>query len=439
VTGSIDRPVKLGWILGAMALGIVLGLLVDDSGHLLGLPLVALGGFLGAAFLNLLKMVVVPLVMASVVSGVSGVGSGRDLGRLGGLALLYYVLTTLIAVVIALALVNAIQPGIIDGQPAREALALHADVAAVGAKVQAQAGHSLSDILLDMIPVNVVAAAAEGKLIGLLLFSVLFGLFVTRLEKPHRDVMTHFWQALFAVMMHITGFVMKLAPLGVLGLTLKVAAETGFDAARPLLLFGLCVVLGLVVYAGLALPMLLVVTARVKRPWRLYSAVAPALLTAFSTASSAAALPVLLESMQKRAGVSPRIAGVVLPLGSSLNHAGSALYECAAAMFIAQAYGLHLSIATQVTVVLLALVTSMGIASIPAASLVAITVILAAVGLPVEAVGVLLVLDRVLDMGRTAVNVLADAFCAVIIARISGETGVLEPSPPAAESSSPPY
>jgi Na+/H+-dicarboxylate symporter len=167
--------------------------------------------------------------------------------------------------------------------------------------------------------------------------------------------------------------------------------------------------------------------------------VAPALLTAFSTASSAAALPVTLECLQKRAGVSARLAGVTLPLGISINHAGSALYECSAALFIAQAYGLHLSLATQATVVVLALVTSMGIASIPAASLVGIAVILAAVGLPTEAIGVLLVLDRLLDMARTAINVLADAVCTVIIARLGGEQGVLEATPLPAGSSSPPY
>jgi Na+/H+-dicarboxylate symporter len=439
VAGTSERPVKLGWILGAMALGLVLGMLVDDSGRLLGLPLVATGGFLGTAFLNLLKMVVVPLVMASVVAGVASLGNARDLGRLGVLSLLFYVVTTLLAVVIALALVNLVAPGIIDGEPARAALALHADAAAVGAKVQAQANVSVGAMLLDMIPVNIVAAAADGKLIGLLFFSLLFGWFTTRLDSPPREVMTHFWQALFGVMMRMTGFVMKLAPLGVFGLTLKVAAETGIDAARPLLLFGLCVVGGLVIYGGLALPLLLAAAGGVRRPWRLYPAVAPALLTAFSTASSAAALPVTLECLQKRAGVSARLAGVTLPLGISINHAGSALYECAAALFIAQAYGLHLSLATQATVVVLALVTSMGIASIPAASLVGIAVILAAVGLPTEAIGVLLVLDRLLDMARTAINVLADAVCTVIIARLGGEQGVLEATPLPAESSSPPY
>jgi Na+/H+-dicarboxylate symporter len=169
----------------------------------------------------------------------------------------------------------------------------------------------------------------------------------------------------------------------------------------------------------------------------LFPALAPALLTAFSTASSSATLPLTIECTEKRAGVSPRVAGFVLPLGVSINHAGSALYECAGALFIAQAYGLHLSLTVQFTVVLLALITSMGIAGIPAASLVGISVILAAVGLPAEAIGVLLVLDRLLDMARTAVNVLADAACAVIVARLQGETGVLSPLPLPGSSSPP--
>jgi len=429
VAGSSERPVSLTWILGAMALGVVLGLLVDDTGHLFGLPLVVFGGFLGAAFLNLLKMLVVPLVVSSIVVGVAGMGGARDLGRLGFTSLMFYLLTTLIAIFIALMVVNFVQPGIVDGQPARELLALHMDAASVNANVQSQAGRSLGDILLGMIPTNIVAAAAEGKIVGLLLFSLLFGFFIHQLPTAQREFMNRFWDSLFQVMMRMTEFVMRLAPLGVLGLTLKVTAEAGLDAARPLLMFGLCVVVSLAVYAFLALPALLAVVARV-RPWALFPAMAPALLTAFSTASSSATLPVTLDCVQKRAGVSPRVAGFVLPLGTSINHAGSALYECAAALFIAQAYGLHLSVTTQVTVVLLALVTSMGIAGIPAASLVAITVILTAVGLPAEAIGVLLVLDRLLDMARTSVNVLADSACTVIVARLAGEKDVLKPMGP---------
>jgi Na+/H+-dicarboxylate symporter len=391
---------------------------------LLGVPLVSFGAFFGSAFLNLLKMLVVPLVVSSIVTGVAGMGGARDLGRLGITSVLFYLLTTLIAIVIALVVVNTVQPGIVDGQPARDLLALHADAGSVNSAVQSQANRSLGDILLGMIPTNIFAAAVEGKVVGLLIFSLMFGFFIHQLPTAQRDFMTHFWDSLFQVMMRMTEFVMRLAPIGVLGLTLKVTAEAGLDAARPLLMFGLCVVVSLALYAFIALPALIGSVARV-RPWALFPAMAPALLTAFSTASSSATLPVTLDCVQKRAGVSARVAGFVLPLGTSINHAGSALYECAAALFIAQAYGLHLSVVTQVTVVLLALVTSMGIAGIPAASLVAITVILTAVGLPAEAIGVLLVLDRLLDMARTSINVLADSACTVIVARLSGEKDVL--------------
>jgi Na+/H+-dicarboxylate symporter len=226
------------------------------------------------------------------------------------------------------------------------------------------------------------------------------------------------------VMMRITGFVMMVAPVGVFALIAKVVATAGFAGGRSLGLFAICVVAGLVIYGFVVLPLLLALVARVN-PWRIYPAMAPALLTAFSTASSSATLPLSLECLEQRAKVSERVAGFVMPLGASMNHAGSALYECAAAMFIAQAYGLHLSFATQFTVVILALVTSMGMAGIPAASLVGISIILAAVGLPPEAIGVLLIFDRILDMCRTAINVLADAACAVIVARLEGETAPL--------------
>jgi Na+/H+-dicarboxylate symporter len=233
-----------------------------------------------------------------------------------------------------------------------------------------------------------------------------------------------FWQGVFRVMMRITHFVMGLAPAGVFGLTARVVSKAGLEAAGPILTFGGCVVAGLALYALIVVPALMRL-AGVARPLRLFPAMAPALLTAFSTASSAASLPLSLECLERRAGVSERIAGFVMPLGTSINHAGSALYECAGALFLCQAYGLHLSFGSQFTVVILALITSMGIASIPAASLVGIAIILTAVGLPPEGIGVLLVLDRLLDMARTAINVFADSACSVIVARLEGEKGVL--------------
>ena len=419
-----DKPVKVLVILAAMALGAALGAFAGADGLVFGLDVIRACDFLGSLFINLLKMLIVPLVMASVITGVSGIGSGRNLGRLGFTSFVFYLTTTLVAVLIALAALNLVHPGIVDGHPARDLLALHADASTVDISVRAKASGGLLDLLLGMVPTNIVEAAAGTKLLGLLFFSVLFGFFLTRVESPYREAVQDFWQGVFRVMMRMTEFVMRLAPVGVFGLTARVVARTGFASAGPLLLFGACVVASLAVYALVALPLLIRVVGRV-RPWGLFPALAPALLTAFSTASSSATLPLTMECTEKGAGVSARVSGFVLPLGVSVNHAGSALYECAAALFIAQAYGLELSLAVQFTIVILALVTSMGIAGIPAASLVGITVILGAVGLPAEAIGVLLVLDRLLDMLRTAVNVLADSACAVIVARLSGESGVL--------------
>jgi Na+/H+-dicarboxylate symporter len=415
----------LHWqVLAAILAGGALGWLLQTTTFLPNDALIALFDFVGALFVNALKMLVVPLITASIISGVASLGSNRDLGRLGSRTLLFYVVTTLLAVVLALFLIDALNPGVRNGVPVREQLALSANAQSVTDNVTGHGASSLIDTLLGIVPQNIVAAAAGDKLLGIVFFSVLFGYFLGRLDPDKARPVLGFWQGVLEVMMRVTGFVMRCAPLGVFALAARVVAKTGLDAAGPLLTFSLSVVAGLAIYALVILPLLVWLLGRVN-PWPLFSAMAPALLTAFSTASSSAALAMSMECLEKRAGVSNRICSFVMPLGTSLNHAGSALYECAAAMFIAQAYGLHLSFAQQFTVVVLALITSMGIAGIPAASLVAIAVILTAVGLPTEAVAVLLVFDRVLDMARTTVNVFADACCAVIIARREGEELVL--------------
>ena len=419
-----SRGINAMPILVAMAAGAVVGWLLGPAGRIGSLDLLPLFEFLGTLFINMLKMVVVPLIAASIITGVASLGSGRDLGRLGIKTLLFYVITTLLAVLIALTIVNFVRPGIVNGEPARALLALEAQAESVTAAVKEHASTGVLDTLLGVVPANIIEAAAGNKLLGVMFFSVLFGFFLARIELPYRQTVLEFWQGLFKVMMRITEFVMTLAPVGVFGLTARVVAKSGVHAAGPLFAFGACVVAGIAVYAVLIVPLLMRL-AGVARPYKLFSAMAPALLTAFSTASSAATLPLSLECLEKRAGVSERIASFVMPLGTSINHAGSALYECAGAMFLCQAYGLHLTFGAQFTIVTLALITSMGIAGIPAASLVAIAVILTAVGLPPEGVGVLLVLDRLLDMIRTALNVFADAACSVIVARLEGEKDVL--------------
>jgi proton glutamate symport protein len=416
---------KLHWqILIAIVLAAFFGWLGGPEPVLFGLPLVPAYDFVGTLFINALKMLIVPLIMSSIIVGVAGIGSSGDLGRLGGKTLAYYLVSSLLAILVGLVLVNLFQPGIVAGEPARDLLALDADGGAVAEKVAGAGTGALAEIFLRMVPTNVVSAAAEGQMLGLIFFSLLFGFFMTRVNHETAETLYDFWDAVHRVMLRMTEWIMLFAPLGVFGLVAKTVARTGFEAAAPLVVFALTVLAALAVHTLVTLPVLVHVFARV-RPYRMFSAMAPAMMTAFSTASSSATLPITMESLEKNAGVSNRTSSFVLPLGATINMDGTALYECVAAMFIAQAYGLELSFAVQFTIVVTALVTSIGVAGIPSASLVAIAIILSAVGLPVEALGVLFVFDRILDMCRTSVNVFGDSCGAVIVARTEGEEGIL--------------
>ena len=382
--------------------------------------LVPVMDFIGTLFLNALKMLIVPLIVSSIIAGLLGLSDKGALGRLGIKTLGYYVCTSAVAIVTGLLLVNLIAPGVIDGRPAGEILGLDANTGALVESVKDRDTSDLWGLLLRLVPNNIVAAAADGDMLGLIFFSLLFGGCATLLGGRPGEVQRDFWQGFNEVMMRITHLVMLTAPLGVFALVGEVVATTGWSAIRPLAWFALCVVLALGIHVGISLPLILRLVARV-RPWAHFQAMSPAMLTAFSTSSSSATLPVTMDCVQQRAGVSRGTSGFVLPLGATVNMDGPALYECVAAMFIAQAYGLELSFGVQLLVVWMALLTSIGVAGIPSASLVAIAVILGAVGLPLEGLGLLLVTDRVLDMCRTAVNVYSDSCGAVTIARLEGE------------------
>ena len=418
---------KLHWqIMIALVLAVAAGLITGKDGALFGILFYDVYAFIGQLFLNALKMLIVPLILSSIIVGISGIGSGSALSKLGGKTLLYYATTSLIAIMIGLLVVNTIEPGVIDGQPAKEIIGLSEDAAsAVIAKVEGKGAGDVVDIFLRMVPTNVVAAAANGQMLGLIFFGLLFGFFMTKIEEAYAETMYNFWQGIFSVMMKITDWVMSFAPIGVFGLVAKVVAGTGLAAFVPLLWFFLCVLIALALHMFVVMPLLLSSVGRV-HPFRHFKAMAPALLTAFSTSSSSATLPLTMECVEKNAGVSNRTTSFVLPLGATVNMDGTALYECVAAMFIAQAYGIELGLVTQFTIVLVALLTSIGVAGIPAASLVAISIILAAIGLPAEAIGLILAVDRVLDMCRTAVNVFSDSCGAVIIARVNGEENILK-------------
>jgi proton glutamate symport protein len=412
---------QLHWqILLAILAGAVAGSLTGDVWSLFGVTAYSVYEFVGTLFINALKMLIVPLIVASIIVGVAGVGSGGNLGRLGGKTMAFYLITTLAAVVLGLLLMNLFQPGIIDGEPAGMLLALDMSSSELTSSLEGRGAGDIVNVILRIVPPNIVAAAAEGKMLGIIFFCLLFGYFMTRLEHEYAETLMKFWTGVFQVMMHITEWVMQFAPIGVFGLVAKVVAKTGLDAAEPLVGFALVILLALTMHTLITMPLLLRYIARI-RPFRYMKIMSPAMLTAFSTASSSATLPITMECVEESAKVPNRISSFVLPLGATVNMNGTALYECGAALFLAQAYGADLGIVTQAIIVFTALITSIGVAGIPSASLVAIAIILAAVGLPMEAIAVLFVFDRVLDMVRTSVNVFGDACCAVIVARLEGE------------------
>ncbi len=421
---------KLHWqILIGLGLAVIAGILTGEEATIFGVTFYSIYDFIGTLFLNALKMIIVPLIVSSIIVGVAGIGGTSGLARLGGRTILYYMTTSLFAILIGLVVVNLIEPGIVNGEPARALTAVpDSQIADIQSKVEGKDASSIADVFLGMFPPNIVAAAADGKMLGLIVFSLLFGFFVTRIEESYASAQFNFWQGMYQVMLKITELVIKFAPIGVFGLVAKVIAgmdeDNLDDMLNALFWFTFSVILALAIHLFIVLPLLLKFVARVN-PIKHYQAMMPALLTAFTTASSSATLPLTMECVEKNAGVSNKTASFVLPLGATINMDGTALYECIAALFIAQTFGLELSFTTQFLVVLVALLTSIGVAGIPSASLVAITIILTTIGLPIEAVGVILAVDRILDMFRTAVNVFSDSCGAVIIARLEGEQGIL--------------
>lgn len=385
-------------------------------------------GFVGRLFLNALKMIVVPLIVAAIISGLATVADAGGLGRMGLKTLGYYLGTGLLAILVGLFYINLISPGVIDGKPAGPSIGLAEETQSVVGQMETKGVGEFLTVFEMMFPPNIIAAAAEGQMLGLICFSLLFGVFIMRLPEAAAATQRQFWSGLYEVMTSITRLIMCFAPIGVFGLVTPIIAQTGWAAAEPLAKFFLAVILALATHMLVTLPLVLRFVARVS-PRAHFNAMWPAITTAFSTSSSAATLPVTIQCMEQRAKVPKSVTSFVLPIGTTVNTDGSALYEGAVVMFIAQCYGVDLSFGAQFLIVSTALLTAIGVAGIPSASLVAIAVILGAVGLPLEGIGLVLAVDRVLDMCRTSVNVFGDSCCAVTVARLEGEDGVLGEPP----------
>lgn len=391
------------YLLWAIVIGAVAGIL---CGWYFGEQMQAVA-WLGDLFLDALRMAILPLIVAAVISGIGALGDIRKLGRIGGLTVLYYLSTTAIAVLIGLLLVNLIQPGsginaIGDGLP--EDLRERADTGFI-------------DIIQSMITANLVGAAAELDLLPLIVFCLLFGAALTTIGDAGRPV-TAFFEGLNQVMMKLIMWIMYFAPIGIFALIAARLGEAGggsafFAEIRSVGWYIATVAIGLGVHFLVLLCILAVLTGR-RLDYVL--AQARALVMAFGTASSAATLPVTMDCAIN-AGVDRRAVRFVLPLGATVNMDGTALYEAVAVMFIAQAYGIHLGVAEQMLVFITATLAAIGAAGIPQAGLVTMIIVLTAVGLPLEGIGLLLAVDWFVDRMRTTVNVWGDSVGAAVMGR----------------------
>jgi proton glutamate symport protein len=400
--------IKLHWqILIALVLAILFGFFFPQD--------IQYVKWMGDMFLRGLKMIIVPLILTSIVTGVANIGDAQDLGKLGLKTIVYYITTSLFAIITGLLLVNFIQPGV--------GADLGFSKSIEGIDVSSQ---GLGNVLMKMVPTNIFQALASADMLAIIFFSILVGFFLMKIAKEYKDPLLNLFNGGFELMMKITSFVIKFTPLGIFGIVAAVVAEQAgdrqalLDITQRLGMYMAAVLGGLFFHAFITLPVLLRLIGKVN-PYKHFQAMTTPLLTAFSTSSSSATLPLTMDAVENNVGVSNKITSFVLPLGATVNMDGTALYECVAAMFIAQAYGIHLSFLSQIVVVFTALLASIGAAGIPMAGLVMITVILSAVGLPLEGVGLILAVDRILDMCRTTVNVWSDSCGSAIIAKTEGE------------------
>ena len=397
----------LHWqILIAMILGLIFALTFGEVGWVT---------LTADTFMRLLRMVIVPLVFTAIVHGVSGISDGRALGRLGAKTLSWYILTSLLAILVGLSLTNMIRPG--DGLEMPEGVQeLRPE--------DLETPDSLAGIITRLIPRNPVEAAASFDILGLIFFSICLGVAISMMKGESGDLLRRGFDAGFKVTMKLTTGVIRLLPIGVFALLARAVGQMGLEVFQQVGKYMLTIAAGLSIHILVVLPLLLFLFTR-KSPLEHYRAMSSAMAMAFSTSSSAATLPVTMKCVRENTGVSNRVTSFVLPMGSTINMDGTALYECAGALFIAQALGVEIPLAMQGVVVLTALLASIGAAAIPSAGLVMIFIVLEAINLNTPEAyamaGLMLAVDRPLDMYRTMTNITSDSVGAAVIAHSEGE------------------
>lgn len=398
------KKIALHWqILIAFIIAIVFGILFKEQ--------VKYVSWMGDIFLRMLKMIVIPLILSSIISGIANIGGEGNFGKLGLKTLLYYMTTSIFAITIGLTLVNIIKPG--------EGMDISSIVSSESINIQRQ---SMSDMFIQIVPQNIFQSMANNEFLSVIFFAILAGIYISKVDNKNQIILSDFFNAFFELFMKITMLIIKLAPFGIFGLIVKVVAEQEDfgNMVMKLGAFMLTVITAILIHAFIILPLITKFIGKAK-PFKHFSNIKTTLITAFSTASSAAALPLNMKETHENSGVSNKITNFTLPIGATVNMDGTAIYIAAVVMFIAQAKGVEMGFKEQVLILITALMSSIGTAAVPMASLVIITIILEVLGLPIEMMALILPVDRLLDMFRTATNVWSDSCGAVIIAKSEGE------------------
>ena len=400
------KQISLGnWILIGMILGLFFGLFLNFYVHdhfIKNIVLMDNVFYLGGnAFIRLMKMLVVPLVFCSIVVGVSSISDIRKIGTIGGRTILIYILTTAVAVTIALSIGILLKPG------------LGLNMAAAAQTSNVTINQTMTDTILNIIPENPLNALANGDMLPVIIFGVIIGFILAKLREE-TDVVNKFFEQSNKIMMAMTGIVMKFAPIGVFCLMAKTFGSLGFDGILPLAKYVVCVLIGLGIQAFVVYPSLLVVFTRLN-PVTFFRKFMSVMFFAYSSSTSNATIPLNMNKLEDM-GVSRDVSSFTIPLGATINMDGTAIMQGVAVMFAAQAYGIDLGTSALLTVIFTAVMASIGTAGVPSVGLVTLTMVFNSVGLPVQAIGVIFGIDHVLDMFRTAVNVTGDAICTMIVA-----------------------
>jgi len=373
----------------------------------------------GQIFLRMLFMVVVPLVFTTLALGVASLGDLRRLGRVGGKTLGFFVITTGMAVVLGLALANTIRPGLGLDPVIRAGLMEQYATDAASRMETAQTNQFGINTFINIVPRNPVDAAARGDMLGVIFFTLLFGIALTRLPRSVAEPVMKVLDGTARAVIEIIGFAMKIAPFGVAGLIFAVTARFGWEVLRSLSVFVIMVLVGLALHLLVTLGILAKVMGRIK-PREFFSKGRYAMITAFSTSSSNATMPTSLRTAEEEFGVPREVAGFVIPLGATMNMNGTALFEGMTVLFLAQVFGVDLSLGSQAIVVIMSIITAIGAAGVPGGSIPLLVMVLIMVGVPGEGIALVLGVDRILDMARTVPNVMGDILTSIVVARSEG-------------------